>query len=117
MRLLIDEIKNVLVFGVGQQSGEGAERLRKVAVEGEDFLCALMIVGGQPELADAVYTVRAAGGFAGSLDGRKEQGHQHADDRDDCQEFDEREGREPALAHGRCTHGNLRMAQNRQLDG
>src|SRR5690606_23194288 len=48
-----------------------------------------------------------AGGFPSRLDGGEEQGHQDADDSDDHQEFNEREGtgrpRTERGAHGKCS--------------
>ena len=54
---------------------------------------------------------RAAGRFASLLHRRQKQGHQDADDRDDDEEFDERES-----GTGR-THWILRMRRRNQLTG
>jgi hypothetical protein len=48
-------------------------------------------VDGQAKLLQVVAALRAAGGFAGCLHGGQEQGDQDCNDRDDDQEFNQRE--------------------------
>ena len=51
----------------------------------------MIIVGSQALLLEVVDALDPAGGLAGRLDGRQQQGDQDADDGDGDQEFDERE--------------------------
>jgi hypothetical protein len=46
---------------------------------------------GQVQVSHVVAALGAAGGFAGHLDGREEEGGQDGDDGDDDEHFDERE--------------------------
>jgi hypothetical protein len=50
-----------------------------------------MVLERQPHLLQVVRALRTAGRFAGRLDGWQQQGDEDADNRDDDQEFDERE--------------------------
>ena len=62
-----------------------------VDIDRQIFERVVMHLLGEAQLANVVDALRAASGFAGGLDRRKEQGHKDADDRDDDQQFDERE--------------------------
>jgi hypothetical protein len=65
-------------FGVGD-AGRQALKLKFV------------VVAGKAELRDVVDALGAAGGLTSSLDGGQEQRHQDTNDRDDHEQFDERE--------------------------
>jgi hypothetical protein len=51
----------------------------------------VVILQRQAELFQIVLALRAPGRFTRLLHGRKQQGHQHSDDGDDDQQFDQRE--------------------------
>jgi hypothetical protein len=49
----------------------------------------MIVVAGQSDLAEIVFALRSPGGFAGLLHGGQQQGHQHDDDRNHHQKFDQ----------------------------
>jgi len=55
------------------------------------LLAGLVIVQGEHELFEIVYTLGARGGLANPTDGRKRQSDQNGNDGDDDQEFNEAE--------------------------
>ena len=61
----------------------------------------MVIVEPDPHLAQVVLAVGAPGRLAGGLDGRQEQAHEHADDRHDDEQLDQREARDRFRPHGR----------------
>ena len=58
----------------------------------------MVVVERQPDLLQVVGAVQAAGGFAGRLHRRQQQPDQNADDRDDHEQFDQRECKSPCHA-------------------
>ena len=55
---------------------------------------------GQQDLADIVKIIDEPGSILGFAQRRQEQGGQNRDNRDDDQEFDEREGSIPTIVRG-----------------
>ena len=53
----------------------------------------VIVVAGNAELLEIVAALRAAGRFAGGLNGRKQQGDEDRDNRDHDQQLDQREAR------------------------
>ena len=68
-----------------------------VGSRGESVLAAEYVVQAEANLLFIVHALRAAGRFAGALDGGKEQGDQDRDDRDHDEQLDQ--GEATALCH------------------
>ena len=71
-----------------------------------------VVEAGERDLLQVVLALRATAGFASRLDCGEEQRDQHADDRDDDEEFDERESGGSVrveCAVGAPGHGSLRL--------
>jgi hypothetical protein len=51
----------------------------------------VVVVDGNPNLLEIVFALHAPSRFPGLLNGREQNRHEDGDDRDDDQEFDERE--------------------------
>jgi len=56
-----------------------------------------VVLHRQAELSQMACALGAPGGFAGRLDRRQQEGHQHADDPDHHQQLDDREAVVPAV--------------------
>jgi hypothetical protein len=59
-------------------------------VDGIDLVRVVIILNAQTILLEVVAALHSAGGFAGGLHGRQEEGDQDADDRDHDQQLDQR---------------------------
>ena len=60
---------------------------------------------GEPELLEMIGALRSPCSFSSHLNGGQQQGHQNTDDRDDDEQFDEREARAILFTH--CHDGNF----------
>src|SRR5262245_38523022 len=65
--------------------------------------CVVMVVGGHAELLQVIGAGHAAACLTSHLYGRQEQGNQHADDRNDDQQLDQRKGT-PLICSLRLIH-------------
>ena len=86
----------------------GSGRRRDPAPGGERVVGVVVAVQGQADLLQVVDALGPPRRLACGLDGGQEQGDQDADDRDDHQELDQREGR-AASAGGRCGRATARV--------
>jgi hypothetical protein len=83
---------NVLIIGRFDRAAAEGDRRPGADARGREHLVRVgeQLAGGA-HLLEAVDAIAAAGRFASGLDGRQQQGHQHADDGDHDQQLDEGE--------------------------
>jgi hypothetical protein len=74
-----------------RQDHRAPERLASIESRREGRMRVVIVVHGDPEVFQVIAAGKAAGGFAGLLDGRQQQGEQHADQGDHDEELDQRE--------------------------
>ncbi len=81
---------------------------------GEQIMDGMIIMESQPELLETVSTIQCAGATPDLLYCWQKQRHQDCDDRDDDQQFDQRESRSASSAHG---IDPCEQPERAQLDG
>ena len=79
----------------------------------ERLIGVVVIVQGQAPLLEVVGALAAAGGFAGGLHGRQEQGDQNANNGDDDEQFHESER---ALTNGCRVHERPLARKEEKID-
>src|SRR5262249_53579611 len=76
-------------------------------------MCIVVAMHRETNLLELVRTARPAGAFPRRLDGREQEGDEHADDRDHHEELDERET--AFRSHGTPLHAGQRMTNLREV--
>ncbi len=94
-------------------AGRGRARQGALAAGGELLAGRFVFLQGQADLLEIVLARRQPRGLAGRLDGRQQQGHENADDRDHDQQLDQRKAnaettnsRRNGAGHGGFLHVN-----------